>query len=58
LCRKLCWRKKLYGIDEEPDSNTIPVHVHHCGGSWSAASADVAIHTVRASATSSPRSRK
>src|SRR5206468_9793207 len=26
---KAVLEEKLYGIDEEPDSNPIPVHVHH-----------------------------
>ena len=38
---------KLYGIDEEPDSNTIPVHVHHLRRQLQAAGANLAIHTIR-----------
>jgi DNA-binding response OmpR family regulator len=39
--------EKLYGIDEEPDSNTIPVHVHHLRRHLQDAGASHAIHTVR-----------
>jgi hypothetical protein len=39
--------EKLYGIDEEPDSNPIPVHVHHLRRQLEAAGATVAIHTSR-----------
>jgi DNA-binding response OmpR family regulator len=39
--------EKLYGIDEEPDSNPIPVHIHHLRRQLEAASASLAIHTIR-----------
>ena len=39
--------EKLYGMDEEPDSNTIPVHVHHLRRQLQAANASLAIHTIR-----------
>jgi DNA-binding response OmpR family regulator len=39
--------EKLYGTDEEPDSNPIPVHVHHLRRRLQAAGASVTIHTVR-----------
>ena len=44
---KVVLEEKLYGIDEEPDSNPIPVHVHHLRRQLLEASANVAIHTVR-----------
>jgi DNA-binding response OmpR family regulator len=44
---KAVLEERLYGIDEEPESNTIPVHVHHLRRQLAAASANVAIHTVR-----------
>jgi len=44
---KAVLEEKLYGIDEEPDSNTIPVHVHHLRRQLQAAGASLAIHTVR-----------
>jgi DNA-binding response OmpR family regulator len=44
---KAVLEEKLYGIDEEPDSNTIPVHVHHLRRQLQAAGANLAIHTVR-----------
>jgi DNA-binding response OmpR family regulator len=44
---KTVLEEKLYGIDEEPDSNTIPVHVHHLRRQLQAAGASLAIHTVR-----------
>jgi DNA-binding response OmpR family regulator len=44
---KAVLEEKLYGIDEEPDSNPIPVHVHHLRRQLQEASANVAIHTVR-----------
>ena len=37
----------MYGIDEEPDSNPIPVHVHHLRRQLEAAGASLAIHTIR-----------
>jgi DNA-binding response OmpR family regulator len=44
---KAVLEEKLYGIDEEPDSNTIPVHVHHLRRQLQAASASLLIHTIR-----------
>jgi DNA-binding response OmpR family regulator len=44
---KAVLEEKLYGIDEEPDSNPIPVHVHHLRRQLEAAGAKVAIHTIR-----------
>jgi DNA-binding response OmpR family regulator len=44
---KAVLEEKLYGIDEEPDSNPIPVHVHHLRRLLEAAGADVEIHTIR-----------
>jgi len=44
---KAVLEEKLYGMDEEPDSNTIPVHVHYLRRQLDTARADVAIHTVR-----------
>ena len=44
---KAVLEEKLYGIDEEPDSNPIPVHVHRLRRHLHDASAGVAIHTVR-----------
>jgi len=44
---KAVLEEKLYGIDEEPDSNTIPVHVHHLRRQLQAASASLMIHTIR-----------
>jgi DNA-binding response OmpR family regulator len=44
---KALLEEKLYGIDEEPDSNPIPVHVHHLRRQFEAAGADVEIHTIR-----------
>jgi DNA-binding response OmpR family regulator len=38
---------KLYGIDDELESNAIPVHVHHLRRSLQDAGATVQIHTVR-----------
>jgi DNA-binding response OmpR family regulator len=38
---------KLYGIDEEPGSNPIPVHVHHLRRQLEAAGASLIIHTIR-----------
>jgi DNA-binding response OmpR family regulator len=44
---KTVLEEKLYGIDEEPDSNPIPVHVHHLRRQLEAAKANLAIHTIR-----------
>ena len=39
--------EKLYGIDEELESNAVPVHVHHLRRKLQEASATAEIHTVR-----------
>lgn len=39
--------EKLYSIDDELESNAIPVHVHHLRRKLAQAGADVEIHTVR-----------
>ncbi|MDX8512143.1 response regulator transcription factor [Mesorhizobium captivum] len=39
--------EKLYGMDEEPESNTIPVHVHRLRKRLEDAGATGEIHTVR-----------
>jgi DNA-binding response OmpR family regulator len=39
--------EKLYGMDEEPESNTIPVHVHRLRKRLEQAGATGQIHTVR-----------
>lgn len=39
--------EKLYGMDEELESNAIPVHVHHLRRRLSEAGASPVIHTVR-----------
>jgi len=44
---KAVLEEKLYGIDEEPDSNPIPVHVHHLRRQLEAAGANLMIHTIR-----------
>jgi DNA-binding response OmpR family regulator len=44
---KAVLEEKLYGCDEEPDSNTIPVHVHHLRRQLQTANASLAIHTIR-----------
>ena len=44
---KAVLEEKLYGMDEEPDSNPIPVHVHHLRRQLEAAGASLAIHTIR-----------
>jgi DNA-binding response OmpR family regulator len=44
---KAVLEEKIYGLDAEPESNTIPVHVHHLRRRLGAAGASVAIHTVR-----------
>ncbi len=38
---------KLYGIDDEPESNAIPVHVHRLRKRLEEAGANAEIHTVR-----------
>src|SRR5580700_5442801 len=47
IVAKAVLEEKLYGIDEEPDSNTIPVHIHHLRRQLQAAGASLAIHTIR-----------
>src|ERR1700732_1285548 len=44
---KLVLEEKLYGIDDELDSNAIPVHVHHLRRKLIDADASAEIHTVR-----------
>jgi DNA-binding response OmpR family regulator len=44
---KTVLEEKLYGIDEELESNAIPVHVHHLRRKLLEAEATVEIHTVR-----------
>jgi len=44
---KAVLEEKLYGIDEEPDSNPITVHVHHSRRQLDAAGASLMIHTIR-----------
>jgi DNA-binding response OmpR family regulator len=39
--------EKLYGIDDELESNAIPVHIHHLRRKLAEAGATVEIHTVR-----------
>jgi DNA-binding response OmpR family regulator len=39
--------EKLYGIDEELESNAIPVHIHHLRRKLLEAGATAEIHTVR-----------
>ncbi len=39
--------EKLYGMDDEPESNAIPVHVHHLRRRLAEAGASPVIHTVR-----------
>src|SRR5580692_10438638 len=38
--------EKLYGMDDEPESNAIPVHVHHLRRRLAEAGASPVIHTV------------
>src|SRR6516225_3888384 len=44
---KAMLEEKLYGIDEEPDSNPIPVHIHHLRRQLETAGASLLIHTIR-----------
>jgi DNA-binding response OmpR family regulator len=44
---KALLEEKLYGIDEELESNAIPVHVHHLRRRMMEAGATAQIHTVR-----------
>jgi DNA-binding response OmpR family regulator len=39
--------EKLYGLNDEPGSNTIPVHVHHLRRKLMDAGSTAEIHTVR-----------
>ncbi len=44
---KAVFEEKLYGLDEEHGSNTIPVHIHHLRRKLLDAGATAEIHTVR-----------
>jgi DNA-binding response OmpR family regulator len=44
---KTLLEEKLYGIDDELESNAIPVHVHHLRRRLQDAGATIQIHTVR-----------
>jgi DNA-binding response OmpR family regulator len=44
---KALLEEKLYGLDEELESNAIPVHIHHLRRKLLDAGAKVEIHTVR-----------
>lgn len=44
---KVVLEEKLYGFDDELDSNAIPVHIHHLRRRLTDAEATVEIHTVR-----------
>jgi DNA-binding response OmpR family regulator len=44
---KALLEEKLYGLDEELESNAIPVHVHHLRRKLVDAGADAEVHTVR-----------
>lgn len=44
---KAVLEEKLYGIDEELESNAIPVHIHHLRRKLVEAGATAEIHTVR-----------
>jgi DNA-binding response OmpR family regulator len=44
---KAVLEEKLYGIDDELESNAIPVHVHHLRRKLCEAGAGAEIHTVR-----------
>jgi len=44
---KEIFEEKLYGLDDEHGSNTIPVHVHHLRRKLQDAGASAEIHTVR-----------
>jgi DNA-binding response OmpR family regulator len=39
--------ERLYGLDDELESNAIPIHVHHLRRKLEAAGATAEIHTVR-----------
>ena len=44
---KAVLEEKLYGMDEEVESNAIPVHVHHLRRKLAEAGATPQVHTVR-----------
>src|SRR5262249_27957442 len=44
---KAVLEERLYGIDDELESNAIPVHVHHLRRKLLDAGATIEIHTVR-----------
>ena len=44
---KTVLEERLYGIDDELESNAMPVHVHHLRRKLEAAGATAEIHTVR-----------
>src|SRR5262249_19904242 len=44
---KAVLEEKLYGIDDELESNAVPVHVHHLRRKLQDAEATAEIHTVR-----------
>jgi DNA-binding response OmpR family regulator len=44
---KAVLEEKLYGIDDELESNAVPVHVHHLRRKLQEAQATAEIHTVR-----------
>lgn len=44
---KAVLEEKLYGIDDEVESNAIPVHIHHLRRKLAEAGATAEIHTVR-----------
>lgn len=44
---KVLLEEKLYGMDEELESNAIPVHIHHLRRKLTEAGATAEIHTVR-----------
>jgi DNA-binding response OmpR family regulator len=44
---KTVLEERLYGIDDELESNAIPVHIHHLRRKLEAAGATTEIHTVR-----------
>ena len=44
---KAVLEEKIYGLGAEPESNPIPVHIHHLRRRLGTAGATVTIHTVR-----------
>ena len=44
---KTVLEEKVYGIDDELESNAVPVHVHHLRRKLQDANATAEIHTVR-----------